>query len=44
MIKTNLINKINKLSIEMRIYGEQRLNKYLIEIDRIKEKYYLKDL
>jgi len=34
MIKTNLINKINELSTEMRIYNEQRLKKYLIEVDK----------
>jgi len=37
MTKTNLINKINELSNEMRIFLEQRLKIYLIEIDN--EKY-----
>lgn len=34
MIKINLINKINELSTEMRIYNEQRFKKYLIEVDK----------
>ena len=33
MTKTNLINKINELSPEMRIFLEQRLKTHLIEID-----------
>ena len=33
MIKEKLINKINELSTEMRIYNEQRLKRHLIEID-----------
>lgn len=35
MTKTNLINKINELSTEMRIFLEQRLKTHLIEIDNI---------
>ena len=33
MIKEKLINKINELSTELRIYNEQRLKTHLIEID-----------
>lgn len=32
MTKTNLINKINELSPEMRIFLEQRLKTHLIDI------------
>jgi hypothetical protein len=35
MTKTNLINKINELSTEMRIFLEQRLKTHLIEIDNV---------